>query len=191
MAAEPPERKPLAPQGGTSGRARVAKPGPRCTFKYRDGTKSFRTVNDGRKHQWRGSRTEAKVTSGLIDLGVAVSVPIFGSHRYDLIMDRNGELERVQVKTAYEHNSHEDVIVVSFVSMVYGSDGTPQRSYYTSDEIDSYIVYCPKRDEMLYVQFEETPKTAMHFSFKEPCYYNPGNRKNVNFAEEYLLHGRL
>ena len=44
---------------------------------------------------------------------------------------------------------------------------------------------------MLYVRFGETPKTTMNFSFKEPGYYNPGNRKNVNFAEEYLLHGRL
>lgn len=81
--------------------------------------------------------------------------------------------------------------MVDFVSMVYGSDGTPRRTYYTEDEIDSYIVYCPKRDVILYVPFEETPKTAMHFNFKDRSDHHPGNRKTVNFAEDYLLDARL
>lgn len=148
-------------------------------------------MNAGRRHQWRGNRTEAKVTSELIELGIGVSAPIFGTLRYDVVIDLDGKLERVQVKTAYEHNSHEEVVVVEFDSIVYGSDGTPQRTYYTEEEIDSYIVYCPKRDVMLYARFEETPKTSMSFSFKDRSEHNPGNQKNVNFAEEYLLHGRL
>lgn len=148
-------------------------------------------MNVGRRHQWRGSRTEAKVTSELIDRGLSVSLPVFGNQRYDLVMDRDGDLERVQVKTAYEHASKDDIVVIEFASMVYGSDGTPQRTYYTSDEIDSYIGYVPHRDVLRYVLFEETPKTQMNFSFKDRQAYNPGNRKTVNFASEYLLDSRL
>lgn len=159
--------------------------------KWGEVTIAVRTVNVGRKHQWRGSRTEAKVTSELIDRGIGVSVPVFGALRYDIVIDIDGSVERVQVKTAYEHATHEEVIVVEFVSMVYGSDGTPQRSFYTEDEIDSYIVYCPKRDVVLYVPFEETPKTAMNFSFRDPSDYNSGNRKTVNFAADYCLDARL
>lgn len=148
-------------------------------------------MNVGRKHQHRGNRTEARVTSELIDRGISVSAPVFGNERYDLIVDLGGGLERVQVKTAYDHQHHEDTIVVEFDCTVYRSDGTPRKTYYTETEIDSYIVFYPDEDVVLYVPFETAPETQMNFSFKDPGEYNAANRKTVNFAEEYTLDAAL
>ena len=149
------------------------------------------TMNVGRTHQDRGRRAEAIVTSELLERGISVSAPVFGTERYDLIIDRSGELERVQVKTAYEHHEKAETVVVEFDSTVYQSDGTPRKTYYTAGEIDSYLVFCPGRSETLYVEFSEAPETTMNFSFRSPERYNAGNRKLVNFAADYLLHERL
>ena len=116
---------------------------------------------------------------------------MFGNERYDLIVDLDGELERVQVKTAYDHHQRGDTVVVGFESTVYQSNGTPKKTYYQADEIDSYIVYCPKRDSTLYVPFEETPRTQMSFSFRGKDRYNSHNRKAIHFAEDYEIETRL
>ena len=148
-------------------------------------------MNEGREHQARGSRTEARVTTELLELGISVCAPIFGNERYDLIVDQNGELERVQVKTAYSHHERADTVVVGFESTVYQSCGKPKKTDYTASEIDSYIVYCPKRDCSLYVPFDETPRTQMSFSFRDKIEYNAHNRKAIHFAEDYELSTRL
>ena len=148
-------------------------------------------MNEGREHQARGSRTEATVTAHLLELGVSVSAPVFGNERYDLVVDRDGALERVQVKTAYSHRKRAGTVIVGFESTVYGSDGTPTKTYYTASEIDSYVVYCPKREFFLYVPFDETPRTQMSFSFREKDEYNSHNRKAIHFAEDYELSTRL
>lgn len=148
-------------------------------------------MNVGRTHQERGRRSEARVTSELLEKGISVSTPVFGAERYDLIIDRDGHLERVQVKTAYEHHEKEETVIVEFDTTVYQSDGNPRRTYYTADEIDSFLVYCPDWSETLYVEFEETPETTMNFSFRSPESYNAGNRKVVNFAADYLIDERL
>lgn len=148
-------------------------------------------MNEGRRHQARGNKTEAKVTSELINLGIGVSAPVFGDERYDLIIDLGDDLERVQVKTAYDHHEKEETVVVGFESTVYHSDGKPVKTYYTADEIDSYVIYCPNRNGILYIPFGETPNTQMNFSFREESTYNDYNRRFVNFARDYLIENRL
>ena len=148
-------------------------------------------MNEGRQHQARGNKTEAKVTSELLNLGISVSAPVFGNERYDLIIDRGNELERVQVKTAYGHHNRTGTVAVGFESTVYQSNGKPNKTYYTAGEIDSYVIYCPERDTTLYVPFDETPRTQMNFSFRSKDEYNGHNRKAINFAEDYQLSAQL
>ncbi len=148
-------------------------------------------MNRGRRHQQRGKETEATVTSELIERGISVLTPAFGNERYDMVIDREGNLERVQVKTAYDHNRKSQTVVVEFDTTVYQSSGMPQKTYYTADEIDSYLIHCPNRETTLYVRFQETAKTQMNFSFREKTAYNDHNQKAVNFAVDYTLDARL
>ena len=71
-------------------------------------------MNEGRQHQQRGTETEATVTSELVGRGISVLTPAFGNERYDMVIDRDGDLERVQVKTAYGHVQKEQTVVVEF-----------------------------------------------------------------------------
>lgn len=148
-------------------------------------------MNEGREHQARGSRTEATVTAHLLELGVSVSAPVFGNERYDLVIDRDGALERVQVKTVYSHRERAGAVIVGFESTVYQSSGKPKKTYYSASEIDSYIVYCQERNWSLYVPFDETPRTQMRFSFRGKSEYNSHNRKAIHFAEGYELATRM
>jgi len=148
-------------------------------------------VNEGRAHQWRGRRTEATVTSRLIDRGVSVFTPAFDADRYDLVIDRDGDLQRVQVTTASDHHARDETIVVEFDSTVYDSDGTPRKTYYTRDELDAYVVYYEPTDATLFVTFEETPRTQMNFSLGDPGEYCEHNRKAIHFVEDYTLDERL
>ncbi|MFB6296514.1 MAG: group I intron-associated PD-(D/E)XK endonuclease [Halobacteriales archaeon] len=148
-------------------------------------------MNIGRAHQHRGSRTEAKVVSELLDRGISVCTPVFGHERHDSIIDRSGTLERVQVKTAHDHHGRNDTIVIEFDTTVYGSDGSPRRTFYSAEEIDSYLAYHPEDDVILYVPFEDTPRTQMNFSFRDAEEYNEHNRKAINFVSDYRLDVRL
>lgn len=49
----------------------------------------------------KGELSEAKVTAALLHRGVSISIPWGNSQAYDLIVDLNGELLRVQVKTGH------------------------------------------------------------------------------------------
>ena len=106
-------------------------------------------MNEGRQHQQRGTKTEAAVTSELIERGISVLTPAFGNERYDVVIDRGGDLERVQVKTAYDHTQKEQTVVVEFDTTMYQSSGTLQKTYYTADEVDSYLMNCPNRETTL------------------------------------------
>lgn len=46
----------------------------------------------------KGCYGESRVVSELLRRGITVSLPIGHEHRYDLIIDREGHLERVQCK---------------------------------------------------------------------------------------------
>jgi len=122
---------------------------------------------------------------------IAVFTPAFGSERYDLVIDRDGDLQRVQVKTAYDHHDRDGTIVVEFDRTVYDSDGTPQKTYYTSDELDAYVVYYEPTDVTLFVPFDETPETQMNFSLRDPGDYGEYNRKAIHFVGDYTLDERL
>ena len=41
------------------------------------------------------------------------------------------------------------------------------------------------------VPFEETPRTAVNFSFRDPEESDEYNRKAINFADDYRLDARL
>jgi len=48
-----------------------------------------------------GSRTEGIVLGVLMQAGMKMLLPFGGGHRYDLAVDQDGELRRIQCKTAF------------------------------------------------------------------------------------------
>ena len=48
-----------------------------------------------------GSQTEGVILGALMQAGLKVLLPFGGGHRYDLAVDSDGQLQRIQCKTAF------------------------------------------------------------------------------------------
>lgn len=96
----------------------------------------------------KGSLAVSKVIFEMIKQGFNVSIPFESSSRYDLIVDRNGILTRIQCK----HSTGND----SFVKIKCYS-GTGQRhngikqTPYTKEDIDYIIAYDSFTSECYYL----------------------------------------
>jgi hypothetical protein len=94
--------------------------------------------------------TESKVLTTLVSAGFAVALP-FGVAKYDLIIDGEDGLKRVQCKTGRLKNG-----AVSF--NVYSVRRRPGGGWSTisyQGEIDLFGVYCPQNDKVYLVPVNE------------------------------------
>ena len=88
--------------------------------------------------QQKGITTEIFVAARLLELGYNVSQPFCQDSKYDLIVDVNNKLYRLQVKTARLINN--DTIVFNCRSTTKNSQTNKSR-YYQADEIDCFATY--------------------------------------------------
>ena len=88
--------------------------------------------------QQKGITTEMFVAARLLQLGYNVSQPLCQDSKYDLVVDVNNKLYRLQVKTARQIN--EDTIVFNCRSTTKNSQTNKSR-YYQENEIDYFATY--------------------------------------------------
>ena len=125
-----------------------------------------------------GNLTELQCITALYELGCDISLPFGNSQKYDLIMDYQGQLYKVQVKHA---NEHEDTHF-SFRTRWQGhnTSGYTQTSY-TKKDIDFFATYC--RGQVYLVPVEECSGAEKTIRFVPP---KNGQVKGINFAKDYL-----
>lgn len=92
--------------------------------------------------QFKGTITELQVASHLLSLGYIVSQPLVQDTKYDLIVDVNHKLIRLQVKTARinKDNKTNDSICFNCRSTTNNVRECKQR-YYSSDDVDYFATY--------------------------------------------------
>lgn len=88
--------------------------------------------------QQKGITTEMYVAAYLLSLGYNVSQPLCQDSKYDLIVDVNGKLLRLQVKTARLTDTNS--IIFNCRSTTKNSSTHKSRSY-SVDEIDYFATY--------------------------------------------------
>ena len=86
----------------------------------------------------KGGVTELKCLAYLYELGYQVSTPFGENARYDLILDLDGPLVRVQVKTA---NEIEDGVFEFSCTMTRVNRTGVARKTYTKTEIDFFCYF--------------------------------------------------
>lgn len=87
-----------------------------------------------------GDRTQLAVMAALGAVGYGLYVPFGENTRSDLILERDGELTRIQCKTGRLR----DGTVRFAVCSVYGHHPNPKVRFRTYEgEIDAFAVYCP------------------------------------------------
>jgi len=124
-----------------------------------------------------GNITEIKVMSFFIEKGFTVSKPFGDNARYDLIVDINNKLYRVQCK----HGRLENGCITADASNYSHGDNKSKESYVGSADI--FGIYSDLTNKVYLVIIDsDTPTSKINLRI-EPCKKN--YTKKVWWAEEY------
>lgn len=130
-----------------------------------------------------GNLAELQCITGLYELGCDISIPFGNSQKYDLIMDYEGKLYKVQVKHAKDEFTEDKITHFSFKTRWQGhnSSGYTQTSY-TKDDIDFFATY--HQGKVYLIPVEECSGATKTIRYTPP---KNGQRKGISFAEDYLV----
>jgi hypothetical protein len=124
-----------------------------------------------------GNKTEAVVLAALVQAGYRPLLPFGSGHPYDIGLDVDGKLMRVQCKTGRLLKEG----VIFFPTAMWCRDMS-YRSYW--GDIDSFGVYCPSTNEVYLVPIEDVPGRAAYLRV-EPT--KNGQAKGVRWAKDYVI----
>jgi hypothetical protein len=122
-----------------------------------------------------GNRTLGVVLSMLLQAGFRPLLPFGDGHPYDLAVDQDGELRRVQCKTGRLVRG-----AVVFATTRY--TGGKHRTY-QEHEIDYFGVYCPDTDAVYLVPIGDVGPHTSAYLRVEPARNN--QTKGVRWAVDY------
>lgn len=133
-----------------------------------------------------GVASEYAVASELSNIG-HVSIPQ-SKPRYDLIIDFDSTLYRVQVKTAYQTGQRNDTHVVHTHGGKYSDP-----SHYSEDEFEILAVHERESMRTAYIPWiEENMRETISVWFeRDSDDFRPCNRGMANIAEEMSFHDAI
>ena len=127
----------------------------------------------------KGAAAEASITAAAIQLGLTVLRPLCEGRRYDLVVDLEPELLRVQCKLA---QSLGGVLSVRLQTNRCTPAGYVSTSY-TPAEIDAIAAYSPELQRCFLIPISEVSgRRAIHLRL-DPTRNNQANR--VKWARDY------
>ncbi len=126
-----------------------------------------------------GDFSEVMVIAALSRAGYIVSLPLGENHRYDLIVDKDGVLSRVQVKTGRVRNG---AMIFNCHSCHSHRNGPSCRSYI--GQVEYFGVYCPALEACYLVPISDT---ATFWCTLRLAPSSNGQRRRVRWASPYLL----
>lgn len=125
----------------------------------------------------RGDVTELQCILDFQKRGYYCSIPFSGSCRYDVVVDINGKLLRIQCKAA----TYSDGALHIYCSRQTTNTQTTTRYKYTSDEIDYF--YTTWNNYGFLIPVNET-STCKYLRVTEPI---NGLQSTMNIAADYLI----
>ena len=133
-----------------------------------------------------GVASEMAVASELANIA-DVSIPM-GKPRYDLVVDFDSSLYRIQVKTAYRTGQRNSAHVVHAHG---GKFNDP--TYYEADEFDVLAIHAADVGKTAYIAWtedEERDTITMWFD-RDESDFRPCNRGSVNVSENHTFHDAI
>lgn len=127
----------------------------------------------------KGDLVEIQCLKDFQQRGFYCSLPYSGSCRYDLVVDIDGQLLRIQCKSAAE-NTEEGVLKINCTRSTTNTQKTI-RYKYTKDEIDYF--YTSWNNYGFLIPVNEV-STVKHLRIKEP---KKGVTENMSIAYDYLI----
>src|SRR5438128_1663184 len=126
----------------------------------------------------KGMLAESAVVNEAVKLGIVVARPLSDA-RYDLILDLEHTLLRVQCKWAVRHG---DIVVVRCRTCRRGRQGLIHRPY-AAGEIDAIAAYCDEIDQCYLLPLElSVDRAAVQLRLAPPL----NNQKaGINWARDF------
>lgn len=131
----------------------------------------------------KGIIVELECITYLYKLGYQVSTPYGENSRYDLIVDINGKLIRVQCKSCVLGEGG-SFINFRCVSVRKNTKKTRRRKY-TPEEIDYFATYYDNQCYLVPVKECSTDKSLRFYPPKN------GQKKGISFAEDYTAEKQI
>lgn len=113
----------------------------------------------------RGELSESKIITRLLELGLSVSIPFGDNQRYDLVVDLDSKLQRVQCKTLWMEKDGK----VLATSLRSSQVNRVTRTY--QGEVDLFALYSPDTDKV-YLLREEQTRTNLKLRISETSKQN-------------------
>jgi len=127
----------------------------------------------------KGDIAEAKSVARFMELGYVVSEPINDHPRYDLVVEKNNTLYKIQVK--YASMDTDGRIYVSIASSNPNTKGSTEHKY-SSSEVDAYSVYCPETRSVYWIDYKDASKNNMYLRVEAEI-----NHPSINWADDYEI----
>lgn len=129
----------------------------------------------------KGNLGEIKVASEFIKYGCMVSFPFGDNARYDLVVDMNGELKKVQVKYAASKNAN-GAWRCMCVSSTNHTTNKKLDKY--KNDVDIMAYYIPELDICIMFNIEEIgDKTSIHVRNEAPL----NSQNNVIYIKDHTF----
>ena len=129
----------------------------------------------------QGNITEIECMLAFLKLGYNVLTPYGDCERYDFVVDIDGILYKIQVKSANINHIAEGYISFKTANKTSQS-GKAIRHYYTKEEIDYFMT--SYNNQCYLIPVEECSKYEKRLRFIPP---KNGQTKGITFATEYEL----
>lgn len=133
----------------------------------------------------KGNLTELQCLTAFVEQGLNVSVPYGDNARYDFIIDIQGKLLRVQVKTSSLKKADDEGAIHFSCRSSYTSSQGVSNVKYTCDEIDFFATFWKGICYLVPIQECSVEKTLRLAPPKN------GQVKGITFASEYELSKQL
>ena len=112
--------------------------------------------------------------------GIPISLPYGDNQRYDLIIDHNNKLSKVQIKTCLKDK--DGMCTFPLQSKLNHTTNKNKTTYI--NEVDYFILYCISLDKLAIVPIEQV-KDKKNFNLRVTPPKN--NQGNVNYFDDYSL----
>ena len=133
-----------------------------------------------RNTKYVGDLSELAAIKAFIENGYRVAIPFGENNRYDLIVERDNTLSRVQVKTG---RLRRGAILFNCYSS-HSHRGGGARTY--AGEVEYFAVYCTETDQVYLIPLSDMAMWSGTLRVETP---RNGQDKKVRWAARYLLSG--
>lgn len=134
----------------------------------------------------RGDVAEVEVAAALMSRGFPVSKPLTDNEPYDLVVEIDLELQKVQVKRMYKEEERNSLKTNLYKS---GEDFSQNRTTYSSEEVDAFAFYY--NGEIYWSWYSETPDSTINLSLKDESEVLARHKPRTRFAEDHKLDRKL